>query len=167
MTPYQRVFGSGPLLLLLALVLIVGAVKLQPLVNLPRLAVSLPVRLCLTAVVLASGGAVIIWCLSALSLRKRGRELVTAGPYGWVRHPLYTAVFLSSGLAGFLVTRIVLTLAAMLLMFVAGHVAVGYEESLMEQRFGQAWRDYARKTPRFFPRLSSRWSLVAGRWKEP
>jgi len=156
MTLYQRIFGSGPILLLLMLALIVGAVKLQKSTDLPRLALGLPLRLGLTGVVLVIGGAVIIWSLRVLPLDRRGRELVTAGPYRYVRHPIYAAVFVSAGLAVFFITQTVLALGAMALMFLSGHVFVGQEEKFMEHRFGQAWRDYAQRTPRFLPRLIGR-----------
>ncbi|MBI3952117.1 MAG: isoprenylcysteine carboxylmethyltransferase family protein [Acidobacteria bacterium] len=156
MTPYQRMFGSGPLLLLLVLVLIVGAVELQKITGLPRPELSLPLRLGLTGVVLVVGGTVIIQCFRTLSLRKRGRELVTTGPYHYVRHPLYTAVFLTAGLAVFFITQTYFALLAIAFMFLAGHISVRSEERRMEQHFGQAWRDYAQRTPRFFPRPMSR-----------
>jgi protein-S-isoprenylcysteine O-methyltransferase Ste14 len=59
----------------------------------------------------------------------------------------------AGGLAAFFVTQTFLVLIAIVLMILVGYVVVGSEEKLMEQRFGQAWRDYARRTPRFFPRL--------------
>lgn len=153
MTPYQRIFGAGPTLLLLTLALLVGAIELQKLTNLPRLGLSFPIRLGLAGFVLVTGGAIIIWAFRSLTISQRGRELVTTGPYRYVRHPLYTAVFLTGGLATFLVTQTFLALIAMALMILIGHLVVGSEEKLMEQRFGPAWRDYARQTPRFFPRL--------------
>jgi protein-S-isoprenylcysteine O-methyltransferase Ste14 len=140
-------------LLLLTLVLIIGAIKLQKLTKLPRLELGLPIRLGLTGLILAIGGAVIVWAFRSLSIQQRGRELVTTGPYRYVRHPRYTAVFVAGGLAAFFVTQTFLVLIAIVLMILVGYVVVGSEEKLMEQRFGQAWRDYARRTPRFFPRL--------------
>ena len=152
MTPYQRIFGSGPLLLLLTAIFIVTAVRMQQWVPLPQLELSPLIRLGLTGLILIIGGTIIIRSFQSLPLQARGRQLVTSGPYRYVRHPLYTAVFLSVGLSVFFITQILWALVAMGLMFLMGHLFVGYEERLMEQSFGQSWQDYARRTPRFLPR---------------
>jgi protein-S-isoprenylcysteine O-methyltransferase Ste14 len=151
MTAYQRIFGSGPVLLALSLSLIVGAIYLQKLVNLPGLSLNWPLRGLLAAGVLAVGVSVALWAFRALPLVERGQHLVTSGPYRYVRHPLYSTVMLF-GLAAFVVAQSYLVLGAVLLQYLAAHLIVGYEEGLMERQFGQAWREYTRRTPRFFPR---------------
>lgn len=153
MTPYQRIFGAGPALLVVTATLIIGAIELQKLTQWPRLELGLWLRLGLTGLTLVIGGAVIIWSLRSLSIQQRGRELVTTGPYRYVRHPLYAAVLVAGGLAAFFLTQSFLVLMAMVLMILIGHLMVRSEEKRMEQHFGQAWREYARRTPRFFPRL--------------
>ena len=71
-----------------------------------------------------------------------------------MRHPQYVGFVLI--MFGFLLQwPTILTLA----MFPVLVVMYGYlarrEEQDMEAQFGQAWRDYAVRTPRFFPRLGA------------
>lgn len=153
MTPYQRIFGSGPLLLVLTLALMLGTMQAQKVIGGAHWQGAVTLRSALAGFVTVIGISIILWSFGTLSLRQRGRELVTTGPYRYVRHPLYSVMFWGPHLLVFLLTGTWLALAAIVLMFVAGHLLIGYEEKLMEQTFGEAWREYARRTPRFLPRL--------------
>jgi protein-S-isoprenylcysteine O-methyltransferase Ste14 len=86
-------------------------------------------------------------------LELRGdHALVTAGPYRWVRHPIYSAgllLVLGSGLiSGNLV---VLALPATGLIVLLA-VRLPDEEAMLAEHFGQAYRDWAALTGRLFPR---------------
>lgn len=78
-------------------------------------------------------------------------ELVTSGPYRWVRNPLYTAggsLFMSLGL----VSASWFLIAVAALAFSLIRLRLPKEEAELEARFGQEYRDYARRTGRFLPR---------------
>lgn len=83
---------------------------------------------------------------------REGHQLVTHGPYRWVRHPLYSAGF---------VLAICLTLIsglwwlglAMLLPLALLYRRTAKEESNLISTFGDAYREYMRRTGRFFPKL--------------
>lgn len=79
-------------------------------------------------------------------------ELVTTGPYRWVRHPLYTLGFLwylsLSVLAG---SWLLGLLAALALALVSARLPL--EERHLEERFGDEYRAWRRRTGMFFPRL--------------
>ncbi len=80
-------------------------------------------------------------------------ELVTSGPYRWVRNPLYTAgvlLFTSLGL----VSASWYLIAGAALAFALARLRLPKEETELEARFGQEYRDYARRTGRFLPRWS-------------
>lgn len=153
---YERIFGSGPLLLALTIILLATAVRLQQLIWLPPLPWPAPVCWGLAGLALALGGASLVWSLRALPLKERGRKLVTEGPYRYVRHPLYSTMFLSLGLAVFFVTRTFWVLVAVGCLFALACLLVRREEAFMERCFGEAWRAYARRTPRFFPQWRPR-----------
>jgi len=79
-----------------------------------------------------------------------GNVLITDGPYRWVRHPMYAGLMLL-----FIALALVsafwpfLLLAALSIpMF---HHTAGKEEALMAGRFGDAYRDYMKRTRRFLP----------------
>jgi protein-S-isoprenylcysteine O-methyltransferase Ste14 len=82
---------------------------------------------------------------------KEAHRLVTDGPYRYVRHPLYTALFL--GYLGTLLALQSWTLAAWLPVFVASYVLFAREEEqIMERGFGEAYRAYRRQTGMFLPK---------------
>ena len=79
-------------------------------------------------------------------------ELVTDGPYRWIRNPLYTAgttLFTGLGLISASAFLLVGGLASLVLVA----IRLPSEEAELEKRFGQAYRDYVRRTGRFLPRL--------------
>jgi protein-S-isoprenylcysteine O-methyltransferase Ste14 len=84
-----------------------------------------------------------------VSPRTSTATLVTTGVYAWSRNPVY---------AGLIVVYFGLVLALttvwglLLLPFVIAvlrHAAVLPEEDYLARRFGDAYRDYARKVPRW------------------
>ncbi len=78
-------------------------------------------------------------------------ELVTSGPYRWIRNPLYTAGGLLFTGLGFVAASWFLIAAAALAVTLA-RLRLPTEEAELEARFGQEYRDYAGRTGRFFPR---------------
>jgi protein-S-isoprenylcysteine O-methyltransferase Ste14 len=81
------------------------------------------------------------------------QTLVTAGPYRWVRHPMYGAMYLITG-SIFLLSGVwligILYWGSLTLVLVT---RVGREEALMTETFGDEYRAYALRTGRFLPRL--------------
>lgn len=84
------------------------------------------------------------------------QQLITKGPYAYVRHPIYALVIL-----------IWVSVAIGFASLVAGLITVGYvipayviysrsEEKMMLEHFGDAYRAYRRNTGAFFPRLRKR-----------
>ncbi|HEU4492382.1 MAG TPA: isoprenylcysteine carboxylmethyltransferase family protein [Jiangellales bacterium] len=93
--------------------------------------------------VLAAGVAVWLWTV-VLILREVPRgELITAGPYAVVKHPLYTGVaLLVLPWAGFLLDT---WLGALLgaVLYVASRLFAGEEEAELASTFGDRWCRYA------------------------
>jgi protein-S-isoprenylcysteine O-methyltransferase Ste14 len=89
-----------------------------------------------------------------LQLREEHR-LVTAGPYAWARHPLYTAMFgWAASLALLTANWVFVALAA---LSIVGTVArVAREEEMMLEEFGEEYRTYRQRTGRFFPRWGAK-----------
>jgi protein-S-isoprenylcysteine O-methyltransferase Ste14 len=83
------------------------------------------------------------------------QRVVTRGPYGWVRHPLYLAAFLIwLGVAA--TFRSPAALLALVLYVVPGYVVyIRSEERMMEGHFGEAYRAYARRVGMLVPRRPS------------
>jgi protein-S-isoprenylcysteine O-methyltransferase Ste14 len=105
--------------------------------------------------VLIFGGFLILadaW--RVLYAAQREHRLATTGPYAFVRHPQYSAFILI--MVGFLFQWPTLVTLAMFPILVWFYVRLGRrEEEAAEAHFGEAWRNYARSVPGFFPRFGS------------
>ncbi len=80
-----------------------------------------------------------------------GHQVITTGPYAWVRHPIITSFFgLIIGL--FLIDPAATTLLGMIYTFWDFGRAARQEEKLLSETLPE-YRDYMARTPRFLPRL--------------
>ena len=89
---------------------------------------------------------------TTLHVREQHR-LVTYGPYRWVRHPMYTVLFIHLS-AVFLLTGNWLiggVFLSALTLIVA--LRVENEEATMEGKFGESYQMYMQRTGRFLPRI--------------
>jgi len=111
------------------------------------------------AALTAAGLAFTVWARrhlgrnwSAIVTLKQDHELVTSGPYAWVRHPIYTGL-----LAGFLGSAIALGqwrgLLAVALFYAAALRKYRLEERWMRERFGVAYDAYRARVKALVPWL--------------
>jgi protein-S-isoprenylcysteine O-methyltransferase Ste14 len=95
--------------------------------------------------------------IGAISRTRSDRlgPLVAAGPFARVRNPLYVGnILLWVGFA--LTARLIwLTPVIFVLLALEYHAIVRWEETLLESRLGQAYRDYAADVPRWLPTFNS------------
>jgi len=77
--------------------------------------------------------------------------LATGGLYRWVRHPIYIIKAVQTILL-FLTTGIWLTIFGLIAWFALPTQAKA-EEELMEERFGEIYSNYVKKTGRFLPKI--------------
>jgi protein-S-isoprenylcysteine O-methyltransferase Ste14 len=84
---------------------------------------------------------------------RRDHELVTSGPYRWVRHPMYSSfIVLFAGM--FLVTRnVLLGLLSGLFLLALVKLRTPLEEAQLEERFGPLYEAYRERTGLLWPRL--------------
>ncbi len=92
---------------------------------------------------------------SASIVIKEDHILVTGGPYRWVRHPMYTNLFMWA-LTFFLLSANWFIGINWLVLSVGGASRVGEEEALLIEKFGDEYRVYMQQTGRFLPRLEGR-----------
>jgi protein-S-isoprenylcysteine O-methyltransferase Ste14 len=104
----------------------------------------------------------IYWLFSSIgnsitptSATRQQHQLVTHGPYRWVRHPLYTvgaSIFIAFGMMAdnwFIATLGVLA-------FIGMAVRTPKEEANLIEKFGDEYREYMKRTGRFLPKLGNR-----------
>ncbi len=83
-------------------------------------------------------------------------QLVTGGVYGRIRHPVYAAMWLWA-LANPLMLWNWVAGFGLLVVFMVLYVRrVPREEAMMRDHLGDAYRDYAARTPALLPRLGGR-----------
>lgn len=81
------------------------------------------------------------------------KHLVSSGPYHYVRNPMmYGVGALLVGSALWIGSVGLWLVFAILVLFLAFFVPY-YEEPDMERRFGEEYREYCRRVPRWWPRL--------------
>jgi protein-S-isoprenylcysteine O-methyltransferase Ste14 len=105
----------------------------------------------------AGGAALLLWSFWNFAGRGRGtphpadppKELVAGGPYRYTRNPQYTGVMLIL-LGHFLWSGVLTLLAYGALIFTMFNLFVQYyEEPNLEQRFGESYRRYRERVPRW------------------
>lgn len=92
---------------------------------------------------------------SPLVSMQRDHALETRGLYAAVRHPGYLGALLAA-LGCALAFGSALALPLVALMIVAQLARVRAEERLLDERFGDSWRAYARRTGALLPRFAPR-----------
>jgi protein-S-isoprenylcysteine O-methyltransferase Ste14 len=130
------------------------------------------------AMAVGAGELLRLWAVRHIGVISRTRgdrlgPLISTGPFGWVRNPLYignlslwVGFTVSAGLV-WLLPPIVVLLA------IEYHAIVRWEEGLLEARLGETYRVYVSRVPRWIPRrpggTGSHTPHVAGRtfsWAE-
>ena len=81
-------------------------------------------------------------------------HLVTAGPYAFLRHPMYLGV-ISAAVGSLLLYRTWATLAFAIMMF-GTVVRARREERVLAEEFGAEWEAYAHNVRPWLPRLGSK-----------
>jgi protein-S-isoprenylcysteine O-methyltransferase Ste14 len=123
--------------------------------------VPLPVWAQWTGVVLGLASLALIWWVQwaldlnfAVILHIRDQHtLITNGPYTWVRHPMYTTLYIH-GISSLLLTSnwfvggLYLLALTLIVVF-----RLNNEEATMIEKFGDEYRKYMARTGRFLPKL--------------
>jgi protein-S-isoprenylcysteine O-methyltransferase Ste14 len=145
--PVAKSHGAGP-----RLVALLGAYLLSAIALLPQDSLSTPALT--TATVLTGGGTlaeivILFWLGRSFTILPEARLLVTRGPYGYVRHPLYLVGIISS--IGWMMQfeqpwAFFLVSAADAMQIARLH----YEERVLRDAFPE-YAEYAERTWRILP----------------
>ena len=92
----------------------------------------------------------------SLVVTKEKHQLVTSGPYQWIRHPIYTAYLMNYVGGGLLSANLVLTFIPVLFFGLMINNRIPREERLMRAEFGQDYLDLENRTGRLFPKKFTR-----------
>lgn len=108
----------------------------------------------------AAADALAYWVFRSLGnnvsptvVTRKTHTLVTSGPYRWVRHPLYM-MGLIAYLGFALLSENAFIAALSIVTFLLLNLRLPKEEARLVERFGDAYRDYMRRTGRFLPKVN-------------
>jgi protein-S-isoprenylcysteine O-methyltransferase Ste14 len=133
-------------LLLLGMLVIVATSQRTLATGLPGLLLQLGGLACIACAALGR-----VWTSVFIAGRKDA-ELVRAGPYGALRHPLYALSLLAMLGAGLTTRSITLTLALLAVCVVIYARAAREEDRFLHGAHGAAFEQYAREVRAFLPR---------------
>jgi len=91
--------------------------------------------------------------ISETVLTKEKHELVTHGPYRWIRHPLYTTGLVLITAIGLMAANWFILLFAFIALVGISLAVIPTEERALLDAFGVEYRDYMQGTGRIFPRV--------------
>lgn len=112
---------------------------------------------------LVIGALIYLWCAWDFSVKGMGtpapidapKKLVISGLYRYVRNPMYL------GVACIVVSRAISYRSLLILFYLAFILLCAslfvrfYEEPHLRAAFGEQYRDYCRRVPRWFPRFTT------------
>ena len=105
------------------------------------------------------GIIIILWAFLYMRLavfafiEARRSELITGGPYKYVRHPIYTGTIICL-LGMVIVLRSLPGAIGLVVLFIPAAIYRGRaEDRVLARKFGQKWHDYGAKTGSLLPAL--------------
>ncbi|HEY3244303.1 MAG TPA: isoprenylcysteine carboxylmethyltransferase family protein [Phycisphaerae bacterium] len=107
---------------------------------------------------LACGGGMRLWATMYIGGRK-GKKLVTRGPYALCRHPLYVGSFLIILALMVLLKSLVFAGAVAVVLVAYTAFIIPSEEAYLRSIFGGEYAEYCRWAPSYLPNLR--------RWRRP
>ena len=119
-------------------------------------------------VVLLTGGIGLLWyshfhldrSFHSLVVSKAEHQLVTSGPYRWIRHPIYTAYLINYLAGGLVASNWPLTLFPVILFGLMIYNRIPREEALMREEFGQEYLELESQTGQLLPKINRKDSYI-------
>lgn len=84
---------------------------------------------------------------------RKNEELATGGPYALTRNPLYLGNFLIGLGVAIMGGRLLFVILLAIAFLPVYRALILKEEKRLLERYGEAFRDYCRRVPRFVPRV--------------
>jgi len=148
----EHPFGDAGQLILLALFLILWIVDSFFLRTSTFLSDHIPlyIRLLFLGLALVTAAYLSMSGHDKICRELRGTKVVSNGAFRYVRHPLYSACLLFYlGLA--VSTASIFSLALSVVIFVFYNYIASFEEGLLDEKFGEEYRRYRKKTGKWVP----------------
>ncbi|MEA3255737.1 MAG: protein-S-isoprenylcysteine O-methyltransferase [Candidatus Altiarchaeota archaeon] len=85
-----------------------------------------------------------------LEIRKN-HNLITEGPYKYIRHPMYTQMWIGAICHGLITSNWIVGIVAFLTWSLLYFIRMPEEEKMMVEEFGQEYKDYMKRTKKIIP----------------
>ena len=82
---------------------------------------------------------------------RRNHELITDGPYKYVRHPMYTQIWIWVICQWLILSNWIVGIVGVLAWTTLYAIRIPEEEKMMVEEFGQKYEDYMKRTRRIVP----------------
>jgi protein-S-isoprenylcysteine O-methyltransferase Ste14 len=92
------------------------------------------------------------WCTLYIGGRKSA-DIITGGPYSVTRNPLYVFSAIGAMGIGAMTGSVVVALFFGVFTWLAFLLVIFVEEDYLDRNFGEPYRAYMRRVPRFFPKF--------------
>jgi len=109
------------------------------------------VLICFGVLLMAGGISFWIWTGHHVSRALFTKDLITSGPYKYVRHPMYAAIYIALFGAGFLFFSWI-WFAIMIIFIPVWYLDCRIEEKQMFELHGEEYLDYKRRVGMFLPK---------------
>ena len=90
---------------------------------------------------------------SIVARTREDHRLIETGPFAFVRHPLYVALFLMTVAIAVAYGHLTHLVVGIPLFAIGSWLRIGEEERLLRAMFGTAYEHYARRVKRFVPTI--------------
>jgi len=152
---FKNLFGVGLHLLLSGLLLEGLTIVIRQWISFP-ISLTLEMRIFLTAPCAVACLLGMIWFSRSLDLIKvhlldGKNELVTHGPFAYVRHPLYSTIMIAIPPLVIVWFSDLLFFIPWVLMLIVSHCIVSFEERGLIEDFGQDYEKYRMYVPALLP----------------
>jgi len=103
---------------------------------------------------LLAGLVIRMWCIFYIGSRK-SKEIIATGPYSICRNPLYIGSFFLAIGVGLCFENLLMLLLVPAIIVPVHIITAQMEEAHLESKFGEEYRRYKQKVPRFRPCFSN------------
>ncbi|MHA2339062.1 MAG: methyltransferase family protein [Candidatus Hodarchaeales archaeon] len=88
---------------------------------------------------------------SGVLMIQEDHKLITTGIYKYIRHPIYTGGLLQALGLYLAFHSIIITILALIIFFWLYHSRAQYEEQILEEEFGDEFRNYKKNSKKMIP----------------
>jgi protein-S-isoprenylcysteine O-methyltransferase Ste14 len=168
---FLNLLGVGPFLILLGLFLEGLTIAIRKWISLP-ISINIKMQFILTVPCITACLLGMIWFNSSLNLIKvnllNGKnDLITSGPFNYVRHPLYSTLLMTLPPLMIIWYSDLLFTIPWILMLILSHYVVSLEERGLIETFGKTYERYRRYVPALLPYKGAGGQRFREHCKEP